>query len=212
MERYDELPCFRIEMPACERKNNVSYGITPFCAKTGRYCLVRSRESWSYIVFLRGVYHLCYVKRLVASLTEGEYARLLRCIEDIDYLQSEMKRINLQTQKKYLLKYTSERLKDARALILSCPVPQAKKLPYSSSKGQAKKDEDPLTCAYREFYEESGVNLEDYPHIIREETEESSYKTATSLPYKSVIYTAIFEEEFPLALTKNYEVAKVKWL
>ena len=212
MSRYDELPFFRVEMAKCERKCSASYGILPYCGKTGRYCMVRSRESWSYITFLRGVYHLCYVKTLVDSLTQEEYSRLLRCIEDIDYLEAEMKRINLQSPKKYLLKYTSQRLQDARELILSCPVPQVRKLPYSASKGQLKKGEDPLTCAYREFFEESGVRLEDYPHVIVENFEESTYKTATGLPYASVIYLALFDEEFPIPDAKNYEVAKVKWV
>lgn len=212
MNSYDELPFFRVEMINCDRKNNISYGIVPFCEKTGRSCMLRARESWAYIAFLRGVYHLCYVKDMVSSLTQTEYERICKCIDDFDYLRLEMKRISLQAPKKYLLKYTSQRLQDAKRLILSCPIPQQKKLAYTYSRGQLKKDEEPLDCAYREFQEESGVNLSHYRHTISDETLEKTYKTATDLPYTVVIYKAIFNEEFELPNQQNHEVQKVKWV
>lgn len=211
MTSYSELPFFRVDIEECERKNQISYGIILKCTTTKRILMLRSKESWSYIVFLRGVYHLHAIKTMVASMTIPEYWKILRCIQDIEYLRSEMRRTTNSSPKNYLLKDSYQRLKDAEPIIRACPIPKKSKLDYSHCRGQLKKCEEPLECAYREFHEETGIDLHTIPHKLSPKQYTKKYITATGLPYTVTMYKAIVECEFEIPKSESHEVEKIKW-
>ena len=173
--------------------------------------MVRARESWSYIVFLRGVYHLYSVKSMVSAMTVSEYWKVLRCIQDMEYLRSEMRRTTNSSPKNYLVKYSHQRLEDAKKIIRTCSVPEKSKLDYSYCRGQLKKDEEPIDCAYREFNEETGIDLREIPHTLSSEQITKTYNTATNLPYTTTLYKVTVESEFDLPSPSNHEVEKIKW-
>lgn len=209
---YSTLPYFVINSEHVKRKGGESCGFAVICTKTQRQLLVRPSESYAFVLFCRGVFHLWKVPQLVSELTKAEYTKLCKSMNDKDYFASLFNKVHCDNNED-ALNYAYTRLIDAKSIITNCPAPIKETNDFSYCRGQKKPGESTLTCAYREFFEETGIDLKTIPHTLAEKEETTCTRTSSGLSYISIIHTVYVDEEFELA--SNYdrtEVNEVAWI
>jgi hypothetical protein len=209
---YSELPFYVINSDNIKRKGGESYGLAVLCNTTGRQVLVRPIESYAFLLFFRGVFHLSKVRQLVSQLTEAEHSELISCLSNRELFEQIYKRLHTDANKE-VMTYAYTRLTDAKEIIEACPVPTKQVNEFAYCRGQRKGNESGLECAYREFYEETGVDLESIPHKLTKRDQTSFSRTGSGLSYLSKIYIIEVEEEFPFSSEYDKrEVLQVAWL
>lgn len=211
---YADLPFFVIKSENVKRRTSESYGLAVRCTTTGRQLMVRSQETSAFVLFFRGVYHLWKVPQLVAQMTSSEYKQLTDCLSDFSLYRQIFLKVSGPNHNALVEKYAYQRLQDAAKIIQACPCPTLQETTFSCCRGQKNKGESPLDCAYREFFEETGVQLREIPHRFTKEQYENKMVTASGLNYTSSIFVIEVDEEFniPLAKHDQLEVCEVCWI
>lgn len=208
---YSDLPFFVVETQSPKRRTKTSCGIILKSKKTNRQLLVSPRETHSFVLFLRGVYHLSKIPFMVSNLTLREYETLKGCLEN----EEEFKRVFLMVNgedNKHVRRYSYKRLLDAKPIFLSLPVPTKLHTEFTPSKGQKVKGESDLECAYREFLEETGINLQEFPHEIIT-TKDEVITTHSGLHYENRYFVVEVDDEIDVPNTQDSnEVHQVMWM
>ena len=181
----------------------MSFGICAikFVDNTPHYLLIRRRDSLSYVEFMRGKYKLenaAYIQLLIDNMTAEEQSRLL--ITPFDKLWENV--WNGQNTRQYrneheLAKRTFESLRntgDIYGRLMSRYVEESKKRwiepEWGFPKGRRASHESPLSCALREFTEETSISNRTL-HIVStipQQTEE--YIGTNGTPYKQTYFVA----------------------
>lgn len=178
------------------------------------YLMVQRKDSMSYVEFIRGKYALenrSYIIKLLSHMTTQEHAALrTMCFEDLwkklwqvhecknfikEYQEAKLKFETLQ--KGYML--TNAEGGQAAFFDLAAALDAAPPLftdtEWGFPKGRRNINEDDLTCAVREFCEETGY-LHRNIHLVKDcKPLEEVFNGTNKVRYKHVYYLATFVPE-----------------
>ena len=203
------------------------------------FLMVSRRFSLGFIEFIRGKYDVFNVGSII-NLFEQMYDEEIRYIQHNDYddilyyflnRNSESKEIVLNRiyEGKYSNEYCEAKMKFT---MLANPVENDNTVPWSLSfytkyirprwdkpewgfpKGRRdKRHEDNLTCACREFEEETGYKKGDYSVLNKIEPIEENLIGTNGIHYKHIYYLSLnnCEKDHLFTDFDSYEIGDIKW-
>jgi len=213
----------------------ISYGIICYRIEDSeiKFLMVQRKDSLSYVEFIRGKYasqNRVYIMKLFMHMTEDERARI--ATYDFDTLWKTMWcKTENETNKNFTKEYAEAEEKFnmlKHGYMLKCSdsdniikfsleyILQNTSAMYSETewgfpKGRRNINEDDVSCAIREFKEESGI----LPKCIRLCTDikpiEEVFSGSNKIRYKHVYYIAkyVFDQNIPHNVCK--EIKAVEW-
>ena len=205
----------------------VSYGIIVFRSvqdKGIQFLMIRRKDSFGYIDFIRGKYTQNNIEQLQKSINEmsnSEKERIL--IEPFENLWKMLWSDNNKTQ------YRSEELSAAKKFenikngvcinginitlknLIENSDTNWKETEWEFPKGRRNYQEKDLTCALREFEEETGINKKDISVIDNLIPFEEMYIGSNHKAYKHKYYIAYTEKECILENFQKEEVSNLEW-
>lgn len=208
---YDTLPKYLVYSGDINRTQKISYGIA-LKATTGKVLMLKNLHSFSLVTFFKGVYHQAKIPHLVRNMTRKEYNIVISSIDSSEEFDANFNSIHVSNYNEEIRAYARRRLQQSATLLRKCSDLAKEKGSYFYPKGQLKCGEDPLHCAKRELFEETGVNLEDHKHTVRDEIVSSYVTTASGLQYENKIFTIIVDDEICCKVGDKKEVLKVRWI
>jgi 8-oxo-dGTP pyrophosphatase MutT (NUDIX family) len=204
-----------------------SYGVVAvrFTApKTPEYLLIRRRDSLGYVDFLRGKYSLSnrpYIETLLQSMSKEELNRLTS--QPFDELWSRL--WNYQNTRQFRLEHESAKRifdtfrttgdisgKTLQRYITEVTTKWAEP-EWGFPKGRRSPHESELTCALREFTEETGVAAK-CVRILEHSPQLEEYTGTNNIRYKHVYYIASCNEEVEVHVgnrVQTREVGDIGW-
>ena len=201
-----------------------SYGIIAFKIVNKKlfFLMIRRKDTFHYVEFLRGRYILDqkdYINKLFLGMTEEEIQKIKKCNfqelwEDL-WMNKNQQKFNYEyhsAKKKFeKLKETPNLLQILEQIKVLWNEPE-----WGFPKGRRNIGEEDLTCAKREFEEESGITSGNY-HIVFNNIYKEVFLGSNNLRYKHIYYIAKCNEETKAILDiNNYEqvseVSDIQWL
>lgn len=205
-----------------------SIGVIAYRCVNGRneYLMIRRKDSLGYVDFIRGkypLYNYIYIKNIIDEMTEDEKNRLLN--DDFDTLWETLWGDNIGIQYRNEEKVSKDKLECLKKGIktikyeynLQSLIKNSKtkwqEPEWGFPKGRRNFQEKDLSCALREFEEETGYpklslkiiqNLNPFEEIFTG----SNYKS-----YKHKYFIANMDNSvIPTTLYQETEVSKIKWM
>ena len=195
-----------------------------------KYLMIRRKDSFGYIDFLRGKYVLHNVEQIQNMFNEmsiGEREKIKTNNFEVlwkqmwgDILQSsQYKNEELSSQKKFdILKngiQIGSKYASLESLINDCTT-DWKETEWEFPKGRRNFQEKDLDCAMREFEEETGINKKDLIVIENIVPFEEIFIGSNHKSYKHKYFLAFMDtkEEDKIVSLHNYqqtEVSKIEW-
>lgn len=215
--------CFRI---AHDPKTN---GMHP------EYVMVQRKDSLSYVEFIRGKYNIenkSYISKLFANMTVKERDNIKFCdfdslwknlwqVDDCKAFQKEYQeaKIKFNTLKKgYIMKNDYHEIYYFDIdYILNNTTTTLTEAEWGFPKGRRNINEHDLSCAIREFKEETGIQLKSLKVIKNQKPFEEIFSGSNRIRYKHVYYLALCNDSNDIPLDSNNkvlirEIRDVKWL
>lgn len=214
-----------------ETKKNMSflsYGV--ICYKKdkenkSKILLIRRKDTIGYIEFLRGKYDVDnddYIINLIDFMTIEEKERILN-VSDFDELRnmlgmSKKNTIHRQEYNEASIKFNKlldgNRLRD----LFKRSTSNWTEAEWGLPKGRKHQRENNMTCAVREFQEETLVNLDDILVLYNVKPLEEVYKGINGITYKHIYYFGEYiggdNKEIKLDKTNNLqmsEISDIRW-
>lgn len=186
-----------------------SYGIVAYCVQTDRWLLVNRRYSPEYTILIRGSYRTIDLWRILEGISASEKKQILSIFEDKKEERDRFKKnywstMNGATEEGF--EYAWARISGNKNLIKN--ILETNKCEETSEwlfpKGRLNQNEDYLSCAQREFFEETGVDLKKLPSSICNLYSTNVYLTdvfkgANNRVYETKYWIYIFEQEVNLS-------------
>lgn len=162
------------------------------------YFLTQRRDTIPYILFMRGVYKLEYIERYFSLMTPDERERLRKypfselwkdvCVK----LEGKLYRQEMEQAEKHWESINNDGSLDKWLNNTTSIVPDQE---WGFPKGRLFRRETPLSCAYREYMEETGLGTDDMIALERNTFVETFYGSDDKL------YSTEF---FPALMTKRH--------
>jgi len=205
-----------------------SYGIIVFTSSTEgiQYLMIRRKDSFGYIDFIRGKYsinNLAQLNTIIDEMSIDEKRRILTM--PFDLLWSEMwGESNIQYKnEEYSSKKKFENIKEG--LLINDKLVTLKDIVETSKtnwietewefpKGRRNQKEKDLDCALREFEEETGISKVDIKIIENVLPFEEMFIGSNHKSYKHKYFLAFMEKSdtnFNLNNFQKTEVSKLEW-
>ena len=197
------------------------------------FLMVQRKDSLSYVEFIRGKYNLenrSYIMRLATNMTDEERQFMLN--NDFDVLWKNMwcKSNEDETNKNFTKEYTeaSEKFNMLKKGYLM-KTEQGEMINFSIKymienttaifletewgfpKGRRNINEDDISCALREFKEESGVNLKNIRLLNDIKPLEEVFSGSNKIRYKHVYYLSRYVSDYDISYQFCKEIKDVKW-
>ena len=198
------------------------------------YLMVQRKDSLCYTEFIRGKYdikNIKYIKKLVSNMTASEKANLQSCTFDklwnnlwINNTNNMRKEYNNSIQKFKMLK-NGYRLKSDDEILnidmqyFTSTDGSIEEAEWEFPKGRRKINEKDVSCALREFEEESGISKN---YIIIEDGQkqyEEIFVGKNKLRYRNIYYLATYmkdniHDRFFNRMNQDQvkEIKDVKWM
>lgn len=215
MINKEDYPDRKIIYVENKKKLKMSYGIVLFSKNTNRYLAVKKRNTYGYCRILSGMYKSIDCDNLLKQFTSKEAIKLIlnhknkisfRYLLDecnvhtneftIDCSLSKIKELNIVYRcKKYLLDD-----------LLS------NEIKWSWPKGSKEGDESKLTCALRELYEETGINMSKRPYILRKSFICNEFMSEELIMYQNKMFLLEIDDEIELSNVHIGEIVEAKWV
>ena len=186
-----------------------------------KFLLVQRKHSFSYVEFIRGKYdenNIDEISKLLNLMSENEIEDIINL--DFEKLWNDLwqktsknkayqKEFELSNKKFDFIKqnYNLTHLIDFKNLYDS---PE-----WGFPKGRRDKNEKNLSCAKREFEEETGIDESKYLILNRLNTVEESVIGSQKNVYKLVYYLGLSFDEYQLNISNDfqkYEIGDMQWL
>lgn len=200
---YNELPIFVENETNFHKRYTKSYGLAVKSRVTGREVKVRKYYTHNFMKLFRGTYYQHDLRQIIEGITTEEYEILSNCLTDrllFDKLCAIVGKNN-----ELIADWNYARLLESSSLLLSY-TPRITNVPLFYPKGQRLKEPE-IDCAFREFFEETGVNLLDIEHTVIYPSVE--YKRNEG--YTDIIFSVEVEEEFEVRTLDADEIYEVIW-
>ena len=189
--------------------------------------LIRRKHSIGYIEFIRGNYdinNIFYIKRLLSVMNYNEKNKILS--KNFEYLWKDLWHIQkINKNKKFIL--NQDKFNNLRnGIFINDKFINLKLLFYDVNynwneteweipKGKRKYKETDLEAAKREFYEETGINEDNYDIIDNIKFIEN-YKGINNYNYRNIYFLAKIKNYIEPEINYNdknqyCEISKIKW-
>ena len=180
--------------------------------------MIRRRHSLNYVQFIRGKYNINNkenINKLFQLMTLNENELIQN--NSFDFLWNELWKNNAQNddyKKEYLISENKFNILKKKKFYNLLLIPSKYKEPeWEFPKGKKNYNEDNLTCAIREFIEETNITIDKINILKNINCIEEKYKGTNNKYYKHLYYMAISPNEFELNTIENiYEVGDIQWL
>lgn len=196
-----------VESPFSPKKI-VSFGLIVRAEDTGRWLIVQRRDSSEFITLLSGSYRETFLHILLSMITreEGEELKKCRDLTYFDRTYSEKVGVDLEYARKRMEEEIEEIVSHLERMDLS-----SNTLEWTWPKGRPVPSESPFQCAYREFVEETGIELPPPTYTSRDLIRQNLFtSTGKNLESRYMIY--FIEREIPLTEPiDNLEVGDRRW-
>jgi 8-oxo-dGTP pyrophosphatase MutT (NUDIX family) len=203
-----------------------SIGIVCHNLKKNKYLMIRRKHTVSYISFIRGIYNLydiSYITKLFNYMTVDEKKKILEY--EFDFLWKDLWMFNIKHMGKYFknIKNKFYKIKDGitidnRIYILKDIIENSsnnwKEQEWGFPKGKKIKNETNLSCAKREFEEETCISEDKYI-ILNIKPVKEIFTGLNGLQYKYIYYIAQMKEDVDVSLETRFqkmEISDIKWL
>ena len=194
--------------------------------KEPQYLLIRRKDSFSYVEFLRGKYKLTnhdYIQLLFNEMTTEERGRLLTgTFSDLWFAlwsgqHTRQFRTESETAQSIFEAFRASGDSAGRPLssyIAAC-VHHYEEPEWGFPKGRRNIHESDLSCATREWREETGL-AEDALRILPVPPCEESYTGSNGIPYKQIYYLGVCKPTATVSLiAENFvmtrEIGAIRW-
>lgn len=210
---YAELPMRRVVTSPFNEKPTVSHGVIAHSLLSDSWLVVRGRWTPSFLNLVTGTYRAADLPSIINSLTVSEYQQLQEMLAD-DSLVDKVLNEGVSWMMKSIGGYVKERLAELSPLIKSIisKVEVGELLtcvPWSFPKGRAKtKDEDSISCAIREFKEETGIT---HIHKVLEDVcLVENYVGTNGKSYCTNYWIVLLDSE--TVELDNFEINEHRWI
>lgn len=207
----------------------ISYGI--ICYKYNQniqqneIIIIMRKDTIGYMEFMRGKYEIDeeeYLLQLFDMMTSEEKKRILE-VYDFDKLRNILgmtreNTTNIYEYNQSYRKFNSLKSDDKLKELLTKYNSEWKLPEWGLPKGRKNAGESPKVCAVREFYEETGLSINDIEFHVNMKPLEETYMGINSVTYKHIYYFAKYvNSDDKLILNPNdrlqaIEVADIKWI
>jgi 8-oxo-dGTP pyrophosphatase MutT (NUDIX family) len=208
-----------------------------------KYLMVQRKDSLCYVEFIRGKYELAnkkYIMQLFSNMTDEERSKIMK--NDFETLWKSMwchhTDHNTHNTRSFNKEYTDANIKFKRLLhgyyiinpdtgnktffnikyIIENTISEVLETEWGFPKGRRNINEDDLSCAIREFKEETGIFLKDIKINFEMKPLEEVFTGSNKVRYKHVYYLAKYNptnipQTFydPDNSTQVKEVKDVQW-
>lgn len=205
----------------------VTKAITPY------YLMVQRKDSLSYVEFMRGKYSLedrNYLIKLFSNMTQKEQDNLLH--KDFDTLWKDlwqiqectsfMKEYNESKSKFVMLRKGYILQNDVGEVLCSLHylVENSKSTlddtEWGFPKGRRNINEDDVTCAFREFREETGINARQISIASDIKPFEEVFSGSNHVRYRHIYYLAVHNDTrtpspTPISRSQSKEIKNIQW-
>ena len=219
----------------------ISYGVICFklCyhekAIVPMFLMVQRKDSLSYVEFIRGKYSLenrSYIMKLATNMTEDERQRIHNNTFDNLWKSMWCKSNEEETNKNFTKEYAEASEKftmlkkgyllktdDGKTIhfsldyIFENTTAMFKETEWGFPKGRRNINEDDISCALREFKEESGMNLK-YIRLLHDvKPLDEVFSGSNKIRYKHVYYLAKYSSDYDHTFHKSFckEIKDVQW-
>jgi len=200
-----------------------------------KFLMVQRKDSLSYVEFIRGKYCLknrSYIMRLFSNMTNDERSRILDNNFDTLWKNMWCKSSEEETNKNFTKEYSEssekfEMLKKGYLLqteekeiiqfsleyIINNTESEYHETEWGFPKGRRNINEDDISCALREFKEESGIHLRNIRIAHDIKPLEEVFSGSNKIRYKHVYYVARYAVDPSDEANKYHckEIKDVKW-
>lgn len=196
--------------------------------------MVQRKDSMSYVEFIRGKYMLekrCYIMKLLSNMTQEEHDALRsKCFDDLwkclwqvhecrnfmkEYQEAKKK---FEALKKGYYLQDEEHNKHFFSLdsVLDAVRPGYSDTEWGFPKGRRNINEDDLSCAIREFCEETGYHKRNLQILVDQKPFEEVFSGTNKVRYRHIYFLALFvgertSGEHVMNKTMMKEIKKVQW-
>lgn len=140
-----------------EKQILTSYGLIIKAKNTGRYLVIQKSRTIEFMFIIRGIFKYSHLPYYISKLTSTEILYIRTIIESEEFYNKIAEDFGFRERrwkKLQFLKFFNSHF-DANNPNESDEV----KLKWEWPKGMMKKNETEQNCAFREFYEETGIKL-----------------------------------------------------
>jgi 8-oxo-dGTP pyrophosphatase MutT (NUDIX family) len=184
-----------------------------------RILMVRRKDSLAYVEFLRGKYKPSdpmYVRTLLRGMTRDEHTKIQSMGFDelwFDMWKSRPSRNHLQEYHKSRGRF--EECKDeVRHFLTENPDVGEAEPEWTFPKGRPNRGEDSMTCALREFQEESNISSENL--TLQENPMIETYTGTNGIVYQNIFYIGETDTEtielHPDNFYQKREISGIEWV
>jgi len=183
--------------------------------------MIRRKKSMNYIDFIRGKYdpsNINNLKNIFSLMTKEENIKIIN--NSFDFLWNELWKDTAKSkiyQKEFnLSKIKFEELKynNFYDLLSENNLSNYQEAEWGFPKGRRNNNEQNITCAMREFNEETSLGFENLHILERLNCAEEEYIGTNGIKYKHIYYLASSDKELELSINNEcqiYEIGDMAW-
>lgn len=182
-----------------------------------KFLLVQRKHSLNYIEFIRGLYNeddMTKLTEIFNYMSNNEIQSIKN--NDFDYLWNSLWEKTAR-KKIYMKEYNCSKkkfnyIKENGNLEVLCNIVSNYDTPeWEIPKGRKNNNETNIQCAKREFYEETGINDNEYDVLNRVQNIHDDFKGTNNKLYKHIFYTGIYNNKNTINNINNNEIEKIEW-
>ena len=157
---YGALPDRRVMRTHFQKRRFTSFGVMAYCLSTRQWLLVRPSHSYSYTLFVNGMYRKADLEVMLSLMTIDELTILRKLLHG----QKEWRDVyhgHFFKETFDLFKHSQSKLRICLSRVAGHP-----KTAWTFPKGRPENDESVMETAVREFDEETGLHIERIGRLI----------------------------------------------
>lgn len=213
-QQHHHLPNRVIVSSPFLHKRNISYGLIPYCKKTGRWLIVQRKHNPEFLIFLWGSYRLSILRDLVINFSKVEIELVQGFLErglSVEYLKSLFPRSSPEDLT-YMISRFCESSERTTTYLRET---KGNEPEWLWPKGRQEVGETKISSAIREFTEETGISSVKGGRVITNRFFTENFVSVTGKRYQTQLWMVIFNEELPCprADEKEYEeIQRREWV
>jgi hypothetical protein len=184
---YSMLPDRKIVHTLFQKRHFVSYGVMAWCLATRQWLLVRPSHSYSFILYVNGLYRKADLPVMISLMTVDELA-ILRQLLHGQKDWNEVYRGHFYNETYALFVQTLDKLRQCLATNQGVP-----KTPWTFPKGRQEHDESVMETAIREFDEETGLSIQKIGRQVDPIPVSESYTSFDHQTYETVCWIYVID-------------------